>query len=628
MGRGEYYRNKYGGRGRGSGRGRGREDPKGCNRNDHYNERSHTPLITSSWKELGDMLQQLNNRNYGAYHELERVFEYQSRVNESLCFSLEFGYIQGDPYASPSRAHVTVSSVSAAFPIEMHDDRTRNVALCDYLTRVFAASARSYGADAKTVSNSWQGAKGGDITIDAPGQHVIERSSVNVLTNGDIEARFNINLPARGRSICGDWAYTILVETLPKLVEHSLMLKSLDMSHLMKHLQSVEDQETLRGMLNDAGLVGFVRDGAVLPRQSGASDLPLSNDKAILFRSPESLSRSFTLPNCGIVTGMGIPQGVTLFVGGGFHGKSTVLKALEVGVYNHVPSDGREFVVVDPNAAKIRSEDSRSVVCTDISAFIDNLPFKQDTTRFSTADASGSTSQAANIVEALEVGATTLLIDEDTCATNFMIRDWKMQQLVAEDKEPITPFISKVRALYTQHGVSSVLVIGGAGDYFSVADHVIMMDSYQPRDVTTAAKKIASEHGEIRQDAQFGGFKSRIPLGNGFEVNGKVISRGLGKIQYGEVDLNLTAVEQIVESSQVRTIADAIQKARSLMDGKRTLKEVLTMLEGEIDRTGSLDVVGCYKKSGFYTRPRKLELAAAINRLRTATMTQQSNEVL
>lgn len=235
---------------------------------------------------------------------------------------------------------------------------------------------------------------------------------------------------------------------------------------------------------------------------------------------------------------MGIPAGVTLFVGGGFHGKTTVLKALEVGVYNHVPSDGREFVVVDPNAVKIRSEDSRSVACTDISAFIDNLPFKQDTTKFSTADASGSTSQAANIVEALEVGATTLLIDEDTCATNFMIRDWKMQQLVTKDKEPITPFISKVRALFEQKGVSSMLVIGGAGDYFSVADNVIMMDSYEPHDVTKEAKAIAKQHdGEIRQDIDFGGFRARIPLPRGFEVTGKVVSRGLGRIQYGEVRL-------------------------------------------------------------------------------------------
>ncbi|KAG7393473.1 hypothetical protein PHYBOEH_006061 [Phytophthora boehmeriae] len=617
MGRGEYYRNKYGGGGRGRG-GRGRGGSYDGGRSSSYSDRSRTPLPSASWQQLGNILQDLHNRNYGAYHDLERCFDYQ----DGLQFALEFDHIQGDPYASPSRAHVIVAASSAAFPEEMYSVKTRKIALCDYLTRQFAASARRAGADAKTVSSSWQGAKGGDISIDAPGQHVIERSSVMVLPDGRVEARFNINLPARGRSICGDWAYTVLVETLPKLVERSLMLKSLEIDHLWKHLHSVEDQEALRGMLKDAGLVGFVKDGAVLPRQSGATDLPLSRDKAIPFKSPKTLSKEFTLPNSGVVTGMGVPKGVTLFVGGGFHGKSTVLKALEVGVYNHVPSDGREFVVMDPNAAKIRSEDSRSVVCTDISAFIDNLPFKQDTTHFSTADASGSTSQAANIVEALEVGATTLLIDEDTCATNFMIRDWKMQQLVAKDKEPITPFISKVRALYEQRGVSSVLVIGGAGDYFSVADHVIMMDSYEPRDVTTEAKKIASEHGEIRQDATFGGFNARIPLSRGFEVNGKVVSRGVDKIQYGEVDLDLSAVEQIVEPSQVRTIADAIQKARSYMNGKRTLEEVISMLESEMDRTGSLDVVGVHKKSGFYTRPRRLELAAAINRLRSATMTQ------
>uniref|UniRef100_K3WBG0 Uncharacterized protein n=1 Tax=Globisporangium ultimum (strain ATCC 200006 / CBS 805.95 / DAOM BR144) TaxID=431595 RepID=K3WBG0_GLOUD len=638
MGRGEYYRNKYGGGGRGGRGGRGRGDggdyerhegssqghspsgPRYGGRGDGYAASSAASMAPPlSWQQLGDILHDIHNRNYGAYHDLERVFTFASG---SFKFRLVFDHIQGDPYASPSRAHVQVEPSAAGFPTEMYQKKIRNIALCDYLTRKFAASARSAGADAKTVSNSYHGAKGGDISIDAPGQHVIERSSVMVLNDGTVEARFNINLPARGRSICGDWAYTILVETLPNLVECALALKSLDTNHLWTHIRSVEDQEELRGLLKGAGLVGFIRDGAILPRESGASDLPLSPQRAIQFKSPPSLSKSFTLQNSGPITGMGIPAGVTLFVGGGFHGKTTVLKALEVGVYNHVPMDGREFVVMDPNAVKIRSEDSRSVVCTDISSFIDNLPFKQDTTKFSTADASGSTSQAANIVEALEVGATTLLIDEDTCATNFMIRDWKMQQLVAKEKEPITPFISKVRALYNQNGVSSVLVIGGAGDYFSVADHVIMMDSYEPRDVTKEAKQIAKQHGEIRQDDDFGGFTARIPLPRGFEVNGKVVARGLGRIQYGEVDLDLAAVEQLVEPSQVRAIADAILKARSYMDGKRTLTEVLNVLEEEMARTNSLDLIGTHKKSGFYTRPRRFELAAAINRLRTATITQ------
>jgi predicted ABC-class ATPase len=460
------------------------------------------------------------------------------------------------------------------------------------------------------ASSSWHGAKGGDISIDAPGQHVIERSSVMISDDGTLEARFNINLPARGRSICGEWAKTILVDTLPLLVKRALICRSLHEADIWNHLLSIEDQEVLRNLLKSEGLVGFIRDGGILPRESGASDKPLSTDKAIPFQSPSSLRKTFTLPNRGTISGMGIPIGITLFVGGGFHGKTTVLKALEVGIYNHIPGDGREFVVIDPTAVKIRSEDSRSVMSCDISPFIDNLPFKQDTTNFSTTDASGSTSQAANIMEALEIGAKTLLIDEDTCATNFMIRDGKMQQLVAKEKEPITPFISKVRALLHDHEVSCILVIGGAGDYFYVADHVIMMDCYEPKDVTQEAKQIAHEHAqdEIRQENFFGSFRPRIPIPKGFEVNGKIVTRGINRIQFGDVDLDLIAVEQIVETSQVRAIADAILKARSFMNGKRTLRELVDLLEEEMDRSKSLDVISIHKKSGFYTRPRKYEV--------------------
>lgn len=631
MGRGEYYRNKYGGGGRGRGGrggGRGYRDDRGQNESwsnnaprDSGSGRSQrsSGSSTVSWSELGHILRAIDNRNYKAYHDLERCFRYEST---GLSFTLEFDHIQGDPYASPSRAHVRIDTSSAFFPTDMYSSKIRNIALCDYLTRKFAESARLAGADAKAVSHSWHGAKGGDISIDVPSQHVLERSSIMIDDDGTVEARFNINLPARGRSICGDWAYTILVDTLPKLVERALLLRSLDSQHVWSHLRSIEDQETLRNMLKDAGLVGFIRNGAILPRESGASDRPLSSTKAVPFQSPVSLERSFELPNSGSISGMGIPVGVTLFVGGGFHGKTTVLKALEVGVYNHIPGDGREFVVMDKNAVKIRSEDSRSVVACDISAFIDNLPFQQDTTNFTTADASGSTSQAANIIEALEVGASTLLVDEDTCATNFMIRDWKMQQLVAKEKEPITPFISKVRSLYEKENVSSVLVIGGAGDYFSVADHVIMMDSYSPRDVTAEAKSIAQNSGEILQEVEFGGFRQRKPVSRGFEANGKVLSRGTNRIQYGDVDLDLSAVEQIVETSQVRMIADTICRSRHFMNGQRTLTEIVSLIETEMDQECSLDSIAQHRKSGFYSRARRFEIAAAINRLRSATISQ------
>ena len=193
----------------------------------------------------------------------------------------------------------------------------------------------------------------------------------------------------------------------------------------------------------------------------------------------------------GLIKGMGLPKGVSLIVGGGYHGKSTLLKAIEKGVYNHIRGDGREWVISSNNTVKIRAEDGRRIEKVDIKYFIDNLPGGEDTRQFSSVNASGSTSQAANIMEAIEIGSDLLLMDEDTSATNFMIRDAKMQALVAKEKEPITPFIDRIRSLYEKHEISTILVIGGAGDYLDVADQVVMLDAYQVYDVSARAKEVA-----------------------------------------------------------------------------------------------------------------------------------------
>ncbi|CAN0068636.1 unnamed protein product [Ectocarpus sp. 4 AP-2014] len=350
--------------------------------------------------------------------------------------------------------------------------------------------------------------------------------------------------------------------------------------------------------------------------------------KAIPFTSPPSLEKTFTLPNRGTVTGMGIPPGVTLIVGGGFHGKSTIEVALQVGCYNHIPGDGREFVSVEASAVKVRAEDGRCVNCVDITPFIDNLPFGKSTDQFTTPDASGSTSQATNIVEALEAGCTTLLVDEDTCATNFMIRDVRMQMLVAKEKEPITPFISRVRALYETMSVSSILVIGGCGDYFEVADTVIMMDCYVPKDVTAEAKRIAADDtvgggGGVKRHKTFhltGG--ARVPQARTYASRGKVVARSKDKIQYGDVDIDLGGVEQLVETSQTRAVADALDMlARSAMARKLPVKDLLDFLEAEMDAKG-LDALMPGAFMAKYARPRRFEVAAAINRYREGKVEQ------
>ena len=322
---------------------------------------------------------------------------------------------------------------------------------------------------------------------------------------------------------------------------------------------------------------------------------------------------------------MGIPEGVTLIVGGGYHGKSTLLSALEKGAYNHIPGDGRELVVTVDDSVKIRAEDGRFIENVDISPFIRNLPLGLDTRAFSSPDASGSTSQAANIMEALEVGARLLLVDEDTSATNFMIRDERMQSLVAKEKEPITPFIDKVKQLYADLGVSTILVMGGSGDYFDVADTVIMMDEYLPRDRTDEARRIAESFSTRRQfegGARFGTVKARRPLPEGFNPRkgrhdqAKTSARSIHAIAFGYHLIDLSQVEQLVDISQTRAIGDIIHYAmKRYIDGERTLREILGLVEADLDRDG-MDVICPYLK-GNYARPRRYEIAAAINRLRT-----------
>jgi predicted ABC-class ATPase len=392
---------------------------------------------------------------------------------------------------------------------------------------------------------------------------------------------------------------------------------------LRAHVETYEDAEALRGQLADRHLVAFVADGAGLPRRSGVDDRPLARERAVPFESPVSLRITLNAPHAGEVTGMGVPEGVTLLVGGGFHGKSTLLRALERGVYNHIPGDGRERVVTLGDAVKVRAEDGRQVTGTDISNFIGDLPGGEDTRRFHTENASGSTSQAAAIAEALEVGTRCLLLDEDTSATNFLIRDARVQALIAKEHEPITPFIDRARALHREHGVSVVLVIGGAGDYFDVADTVIALRGYQPHEVTEEAREIAQRLPSERrpEGVPWSAPAARVPEAGSVsarrgrrEVHIKVF--GEDRMAFGEEEMDLSAIEQLVERGQVAAIGRALVRAAS-----REMGEGKAATGGGTGGRGRGDAQGLdlldERIVGDYAEFRAHEMAAVLNRLRT-----------
>jgi predicted ABC-class ATPase len=548
-------------------------------------------------------LDRIDRRGYGAYKDLQGTYDLGD-------FSLFIDRVQRDPFAPPSL--VRVRTHDNQFSPKLFTDPVRLVAFEDLLTRSVEGAIR------KVVRGNRGSGGSGRVEIQRTSQVVLPRTSM-VVAPEHVEARLAVGLPARGRTVDTRAARTVLLEELPDVVRRALTPSGVDLERARLHVETVEDAEHLRNLLPSLGLVSFVADGSILPRESGASDRPL-REGAVPFESPEELRVSVKLPNRGEVSGMGIPEGVTLVAGGGFHGKSTLLSALSWGVYDHVPGDGRECVVTRPDAVKIRAEDGRSVAGVDISAMIGDLPGGRSTEDFSTPNASGSTSQAANIAEALEVGTTLLLVDEDTSATNFMIRDERMRELVK--KEPISPFIDLVRPLHRTLGVSTVVVVGGVGDYLDVADRVILMENYEPSDATPRAREVTSKFPpraplgdkEMRPPRKRRVRASSIDLRRGRRETAR--GRGLYTIELGRERVDLSYLEQLAEAGQTEAVARLIG-GFAYAGKSRGVKEVVEEALADMSKRG-LDSLGGFKgHPGELSLPRAQELAAAISRIRS-----------
>lgn len=553
---------------------------------------------------LSNHLLRLDGNNYKAYRQIKGTHTFNR-------FKLTISHVQADPFAAPSRVSLKVPADVAGLPAAWLRGQ-RQTALADYLNRQLYRQAQKLQSD--------QGAgKSGTLSVLQPSQAILPRSSVQVSEDG-VEARLGVGLPAFGRRIAGQLATKLLCETIPALVEASLLRTALAEREVERHLDAYEDAIALRQQLPEHSLVGFVANGAILPRRSGIEATPLT-DGAMPFQSPASLEVTLQPPHAGAVTGMGIPEGVTLIVGGGYHGKSTLLRALAAGIYNHIPGDGREQVVCDATAVKIRAEESRSVCGVNISPFIGELPQGISTEAFSTTNASGSTSQATNIIEALEAGARVLLVDEDTAATNFMIRDRTMQALISKEKEPITPFVDKVRQLYNDYGVSTVLVMGGSGDYFGVADTVIALDNYRPEDVTIAAQALAKAAGprQVEGGQRFGTLSQRqlrLPaFDSGRRSRPKVKVYDVDSLEIDRQPIDLRAVAQLVEIGQLRAIAAALVYSQQQGLDQQPLSDWLEAINQQMALEG-LDSLDEWSR-GDLTAFRPQELAAVINRVRT-----------
>ncbi len=556
---------------------------------------------------LKNELQRIDGKGYKSYKDLQEQYDFNDYI-------LSIDHVQGDPFASPSRLRVIINKNKAKFPEELIDKDYKKVAVCDFLTRLFYFNINKFG------EKIFGSGKSGLISISKCPQEILERTSV-VINKDNIEARFYVGFPAKGRSVLAKELEKILYNVIPNLVLNTLVYDNINKSKLINRVKLMEDQEYLRNELKNKGLIAFVANDSILPRESGVSEKPLKS--AMQFKSPKSLEVEISLPNKGLIKGMGIKKGITLIVGGGYHGKSTLLNALELGVYNHIEGDGREFVITDNTAVKVRAEDGRSIKNTDISLFIDNLPNGKDTIRFTTENASGSTSQAANIVEAIESKSEVLLIDEDTSATNFMIRDDLMQRLVSKEKEPITPFIEIVNPLYKQKNISTILVIGSSGDYFDVADCVIQMDNYEAKDVTKEAKSLM--RGEINKRIEEKDINISLNFNRKLQKGTiestykgvKIKTMGLSNISINNENIDLRAVEQIVDNEQLNAIGSIMKWIEdNLMIKNLSLEEAVNEAYKEIKKKGLISIDSTKGGYGSMSLPRIQEVMATYNRYR------------
>lgn len=562
----------------------------------------------NSSKELKSALLGINHKSYPAYKTLHGVYHFGT-------YQLSIDHVQGDPFASPSKVSILISGTQAGFPKDLYSSRTARIALTDHLLRLFSRQIERFNFKAKGSGKS------GLISVSRCGQEVLERSACTLNPrDGSLLIRMDIGFPANGRTINSPELIRIFFDFLPGCVEGSFFYSKLDKKACSDVKELSEDQECIRKELPKRKLCAFVANGSTLPRVTGVSDQPMK--KAVPFQSPASLEMTLTLPNRGNITGMGIPEGITLIVGGGFHGKSTLLKALELGVYNHIAGDGREFVITDPTAVKLRAEDSRSIRDVDISLFINHLPSGRDTRCFSTEDASGSTSQAANVIEGIEAGSRLFLIDEDTSATNFMIRDELMQRVVADHEEPITPFICRVRDLYEKSGISSVIVAGSSGSYFHVADTIIQMKEYAPFDITASAKKEAAQFPAISTNHttyQLHRFMRCPKPGKELKSTDRMKMKVLGKeaIQLNRSTTDLRYVEQLTDTEQLAALSYLLRySAAHLMDGKTTFIQIVDKLEQLMNESGLASLCESSYLPSNLCRPRRQEIFACLNRCR------------
>jgi predicted ABC-class ATPase len=204
-----------------------------------------------------------------------------------------------------------------------------------------------------------------------------------------------------------------------------------------------------------------------------------------------------------------------------------------------------------------------------------------------------------------------------------MIRDSRMQKLIRSEKEPITPFIDRMEELFSGYGISTILVMGGSGDYFQCADCIIAMDVYLPRLVTKKAKKIFDEFPNDRTNESSGAFPK--VLSRKFDAKlltfarGKkesaIDARGLDYLDLGTNRIDTRYLEQLSEVGQLEACGWILKKLKEeLINGAKSNSVGCDFVFEQIYESG-FDCLTPFN-NGRLSLPRLQEVLAVFNRLR------------
>ncbi|MDO5851620.1 MAG: ABC-ATPase domain-containing protein [Methanobacteriaceae archaeon] len=547
--------------------------------------------------QLEKILNQINKKGYKAYQQLKNTYQYPT-------YLLHLDHIQKDPYARPTKAHITIKQEIHQIPKEYYNTIPRKIALETIITQRFHQETLKHKYNFKSK-----------ITISHNNQEILLRNNINI-NKETLTIYFNIGLPANGRRINGIEAQKLLNNILPDIIKNTCNYKKYDEKQLQKIITTNEDAEYIRNNLKQKKIVSFIADNSILPRKTGNNNKPLKTAKP--FKTPETLKITYNTPNNNKITGMGIPEGITIIIGGGYHGKTTLLESIQNGVYNHIYQDGREYTITDNTATKIKAENGRNIEKVNINSFISNTPNNINTRQFTTNNASGSTSQATNLIEAIETGSKLLLIDEDTSATNFMIQDPLMQEIITTQKEPITPLTDQIENLKKQK-ISLIIVTGGTSQYLQYADTIIQMDNYEAIDITKKVRKILEDtpqkYSKSEKKLEYTIRKPRKGCLNSYKGRKKVTkSKELNTILFGTEIVDIRDIEQLVDFDQALTISIILDYITKCIDSKTSIKDIVNKVDQDIQNKG-FNILSKTNHNLVYVRP--VDIASVINRIRS-----------